>query len=222
MCQNQRKDDQNSARIDNLELLIGDCLGLVCFATYKQLISIVTSPAFPGWLAPLHFNPLRFEEFFSFVVTLTGSWVCSGVLLGAYATPAGASVKAALLTTSKTWIATVCVSAAQLILLTAAEDGALVGDFSQGFGRVLPLAASGPGEPFVTGAQILGLMAVWRAFYATYLDMSKFLSIEGARSMDDGDAARHFQEALLAAGALAAGSCLLLHLITVAFPDLGY
>ena len=85
-----------------------------------------------------------------------------------------------------------------------------------------PLAASGPGEPFVTGAQILGLMAVWRSFYAAYLDMSKFLSIDGARSMDDDGAAQHFQEALLAAGALAAGSCVFLHLLTVLFPDLTY
>ena len=47
------------------------------------------------------------------------------------------------------------VAAAQLVLLTAAEGGSLVGeaDFAS---RVLPLAASGPGEPFVTAAGVLG------------------------------------------------------------------
>lgn len=48
------------------------------------------------------------------------------------------------------------VAAAQLVLLTAAEDAALVGD--EGFASALPLAASGPGEPFVTAAGVLGLM----------------------------------------------------------------
>lgn len=56
------------------------------------------------------------------------------------------------------------VAAAQLVLVTAAEDKALVGDF--GFASALPLAASGPGEPFTTAAGVLGLMAIWRCFYA--------------------------------------------------------
>ena len=46
------------------------------------------------------------------------------------------------------------VAAAQLVLLTAAEDATLVGD--EGFASALPLAASGPGEPFVTAAGVLG------------------------------------------------------------------
>jgi hypothetical protein len=52
------------------------------------------------------------------------------------------------------WLVTMPVAAAQLVLLTAAEDVALVGD--EGFAAALPLAASGPGEPFVTAAGVLG------------------------------------------------------------------
>lgn len=52
------------------------------------------------------------------------------------------------------WLVTMPVAAAQLVLLTAAEDGSLVGD--EGFASALPLAASGPGEPFVTAAGVLG------------------------------------------------------------------
>lgn len=45
---------------------------------------------------------------------------------------------------------------------------ALVGD--QGWVDHLPLAARGPGEPFVTAAGVLGLMCMWRGFYCTHLD----------------------------------------------------
>lgn len=55
------------------------------------------------------------------------------------------------------WLVTMPVAAAQLVLLTAAEDGSLVGD--EGFASALPLAASGPGEPFVTAAGVLGELA---------------------------------------------------------------
>jgi len=33
---------------------------------------------------------------------------------------------------------------------------------------------TGAGEPFVTAAGVLGLMAVWRAFYTVYLDFWNF------------------------------------------------
>lgn len=49
-----------------------------------------------------------------------------------------------------------------------AESQALVTD--NGFADVLPLAAAGPGEPLGTAAAVLGLMAMWRSFYAVYLD----------------------------------------------------
>jgi hypothetical protein len=59
------------------------------------------------------------------------------------------------------------VAAAQLVLVTAAESQALVGQ--DGWGQVLPLAASGPGEPLGTAAALLGVMSMWRAFYAVYI-----------------------------------------------------
>jgi hypothetical protein len=39
-----------------------------------------------------------------------------------------------------------------------------------GFAGVLPLAAQGPGEPLGTAAALLGLMSMWRGFYAVHLD----------------------------------------------------
>lgn len=35
-------------QIDNPELLVGDGVALTCFALYKQIAAIVTSPNFPG------------------------------------------------------------------------------------------------------------------------------------------------------------------------------
>lgn len=49
-----------------------------------QIAAIMLAPAFPGVLAPLRFNPVRFEEFAGFAVTLCGTWVGTALLLGAY------------------------------------------------------------------------------------------------------------------------------------------
>lgn len=62
-----------------------------------QITAIILAPAFPGWLAPLAFNPLRFLEFFSFTTTLVGTWVASGMLLRGYKFGATADVQTALM-----------------------------------------------------------------------------------------------------------------------------
>ena len=76
--------------LDNRELLVGDVLSLTCFCLYKQvstpvptcrgkpgahllahtqITALIMMPSFPGWLAPLNFSLLRFEEFLSFLLT---------------------------------------------------------------------------------------------------------------------------------------------------------
>lgn len=102
------------------------------------------------------------------------------------------------------------VAAAQLVLLTASEDGTLVG--TEGFASALPLAASGPGEPFVTAAGLLGLMVVWRSFYATFLDVVNFRNAGGGKRDKDADQ-RHFMSALQAALVLSLAGCVLLQFL---------
>lgn len=34
-----------------------------------QITALILMPSFPGWLAPLNFSLLRFEEFLSFLLT---------------------------------------------------------------------------------------------------------------------------------------------------------
>lgn len=87
------------------------------------------------------------------------------------------------------------VAAAQLILLTAAEDHSLVG--TEGFGSLLPLPARGPGEPLVTAAGVLGTMLIWRCYYTVYLDFWNFRGADGSR-LDREKDALHFEQSLQA------------------------
>lgn len=119
-----------------------------------QITALILSPAFPGWLAPLHFSPERFSEFLSFALTLCGTWVGAGLLVGGYAADASADLNTAVSRTCRIWLASMPVCAAQLVLVTALEGRSLVG--AEDWADVLPLAATGPGEPFVTAAGVLG------------------------------------------------------------------
>jgi len=79
-----------------------------------------------------------------------------------------ADLRTALARTAGAWLIAMPVALCNLVLVTACGGRAPVGDAL--FARALPLAASGPGEPLVTAAGVLGLMAVWRAFYTLFLD----------------------------------------------------
>jgi hypothetical protein len=154
--------------LENLELAVGDSVSLVAFALYKQITSIVLSPQFPGWFAPINYNPIRFVEFTGFAATLVTSWLLAAYLTGGYSRTASLNIPTALTSTSLAWLVAMPVTAAQLVLSAAAESHALVA--TEGFASKLPLAASGPGEPFATAAGVLGVMAIWRCFYTSYLD----------------------------------------------------
>lgn len=170
-------------QLDNRELLVGDVISLVSFALWKQITAIIFLPTFPGWLAPLTFNPIRFVEFAAFAATLVGTWVACATLVGGYKLEASSGVRGnaahilcqvlftdlptALRYAIVVWLVSQPVAAAELVLLTAAEGATLVG--VEGFASVLPLAAAGPGEPFVTTFGVLGLMSVWRCWYTAYL-----------------------------------------------------
>ena len=111
-CRQRQRVVKAEMQLDNRELLVGDCLSLVSFCLYKQvnntaqcraplscsthtrkssqmsmyaqITAIILTPSFPGWLAPMHFNPTRFEEFLSFAITVCGTWVGASWLVGGY------------------------------------------------------------------------------------------------------------------------------------------
>lgn len=193
--------------MDTPELMVGDCVALLCFALWKQIAAIVTSTTFPGWLAPLSFNPLRFAEFANFAAMLMASWVVAAALTGGYSSrSACSSVPSALRMACQAWLVSMPVAAAQLVLVTAAESRALVGE--EGFASVLPVAASGTGEPLATAAGVLGVMSIWRAFYTVYLD--------SWHQRDFVLEAQRFRESLAAVAAVAAVCSVMLQLLEVA------
>lgn len=57
---------------------------ITCPDCAMQITAIILNPSFPGWLAPMHFNPIRFEEFLSFAITVCGTWVGASLLVGGY------------------------------------------------------------------------------------------------------------------------------------------
>ncbi|GBF90849.1 hypothetical protein Rsub_03703 [Raphidocelis subcapitata] len=182
--------------IENPELLIGDVVAVVSFSLYKEISSIVLSPDFPGWFAPLSLSPGRFWEFLSFAATTSAAWALAAALTGGLTYRASRNVPDALRAACWAWLVSMPVAAAQLVLLTAAESGALVG--TEGFAAALPLAARGAGEPVATAAGLLGVMCCWRALYAVWLD-----PWSAARQQIAAEA-QALREALAAAAALAA------------------
>lgn len=87
---------QASALFTGRDLITGDALLLIAFCIYKQLASIVLSPSFPGWLAPLEFSPTRCTELVGFIITVAGTWVACGMLNGDYSDPAKSALIAML------------------------------------------------------------------------------------------------------------------------------
>ncbi|CAG9461247.1 unnamed protein product [Pedinophyceae sp. YPF-701] len=148
------------------ELLIGDVLAIVVFALWRQLASIALAPDFPGWLAPLAFNPGRFVELANFVATLAGTWAAASLILGGYRRESLTSVPKMLQTTCQVWLVALPVALAWLLVSVLAENGALVGE---PLTTSLPLALRGPMEPAGIAAGMLGLMAAWRSWYTLYL-----------------------------------------------------
>ena len=54
------------------------------------------------------------------------------------------------------------------------------------------------GEPLVSAAGILGVMAIWRTYYAAFLDWRPFLSFDAARDAGPEEAARAWGETITA------------------------
>lgn len=197
--------------IENEELLIGDCVALFSYCCYKQIQAIVQAPDFPGLLAPLHFRPLRFLEFGGFSLTIIGTFVAVSFLTDGYSLRTSEKVKSLIENAFYSWLISMPVDASWLVLTAAIENGSLVGDI--GWYDNLPLAARGIGEPWVTAAQILGLVCVWRSFYGTFLETASFRSLSSLRNAKENDA-KNFVSTAITVSAIAIIEFIILHLLT--------
>ena len=74
------------------------------------------------------------------------------------------------------------------------------------------MVLTGPGEPFATAAGVLGLMALWRAFYTVYLDFWNIRTIHG-RPIDRYQDMLHFADALRSALFVSIAFCIVLQFL---------
>lgn len=179
-CQSSKK-----FSVENEELLLGDVLTLFTFCCYKQIQSIVFSPTFPGWTAPMRFNPDRFIEFFAFSFTCIGTLVAVSYVTGGYTVKTSQRVKSLIENGFISWFLSMPVDASWLVLVASRENNHFV--MEDGWADHLPLAATGIGEPWVTAAQILGLICLWRSFYGACIGMNSFRVAPSMRRESDRD-----------------------------------
>lgn len=197
--------------IENEELLIGDCVALFSYCCYKQIQSIIYAPDFPGFLAPLHFRPTRFFEFTGFSLTIIGTFVAVSFLTGGYSLKTSERLKLLIENAFYSWLISMPVDASWLVVTASIENGSLVGDV--GWYDTLPLAARGIGEPWVTAAQILGLVCFWRSFYGTFLETTSFRSISSLRQSSREEDVEIFLSAAKIVSAIAVAEFLVLHVL---------
>lgn len=159
--------------IENEELLIGDIVVLLSFCCLKQIDAIVTAPDFPGWTAPLEFRYERWVEFSSFLIATMATFCTATYLTGGYTKSSASSVSRLVENCAFVTFITCLMLAAQLVIGVASENASFVG--LEGWDDVLPLAARGIGEPWVSAAQLLGVSTGWRVIWYFFVDTSWFL-----------------------------------------------
>ena len=67
------------------KLVAADTTLIFAFSFARTLSVILTSPEFPGWLAPIRTDPVRFSTTLSFAGSWALAWFLSGLLLDAFA-----------------------------------------------------------------------------------------------------------------------------------------
>ncbi len=153
--------------------LIGDIVVLLSFCCLKQIDAIVTAPDFPGWTAPLEFRYERWVEFSSFLIATMATFCTATYLTGGYTKSSASSVSRLVENCAFVTFITCLMLAAQLVIGVASENASFVG--LEGWDDVLPLAARGIGEPWVSAAQLLGVSTGWRVIWYFFVDTSWFL-----------------------------------------------
>ena len=162
--------------IENEELLIGDVVTLLSFCCLKQIDAIVTSPDFPGWTAPLEFRYERWIEFSSFLIATVATFCTVAYLTNGYSKEGSSSLSRLVENCAFVTFITCLLLAAQLVIGVASENASFVG--LEGWDAILPLAARGIGEPWVTAAQLLGIATGWRIIWYFFIDTSSFLKLD--------------------------------------------
>jgi hypothetical protein len=78
------------------------------FAFARALGSVLLSPNFEGWLAPINVEPIRFSETIAFAGYASLLWVVSASLVDGYSACALGSPQSAVSTAARSWLAAAC------------------------------------------------------------------------------------------------------------------
>ena len=196
--------------IENEELLIGDIVTLLSFCCLKQIDAIVTAPDFPGWTAPLEFRYERWVEFSSFLIATIATFCTVTYLTSGYAKSSASQVSRLVENCAFVTFITCLMLAAQLVIGVASENASFVG--LEGWDDVLPLAARGIGEPWVSAAQLLGISTGWRVIWYFFVDTSSFLKLDRLNAYKETERGVLEEAAKVAAG-LAVVSLVILRIL---------
>ena len=148
---------------------------MCCYArcSYPRILA---RPCIAGWTAPLEFRYERWIEFCSFLCATVGTFTSVSFLTGGYSKSQSGSLKLLIENCSFVTVISSLLLAAQLVIGVASENASFVG--VEGWNDVLPLAARGLGEPWVSAVQLLGVTVGWRVIWYFFVDTSSFLTLE--------------------------------------------
>jgi hypothetical protein len=141
------------------------------FAFARALGSVLLSPDFQGWLAPIDVEPIRFSETIAFAGWASLLWVLGATLVDGYSAYALESPQSAVSTAARSWLAAACLYTVMTFALALGfhtcagwfcADAALWGQ-SELFGP--------PDNGTLLGTFGLGLaLLAWRVTFADFRD----------------------------------------------------
>lgn len=89
-------------------LLVADVTLILTFAFARTLALILSSPSFPGWLAPIRVEPGRLAATMNFAGTASLLWVSVALVVGGYSVASNADAAEAGKTAASTSAGFIC------------------------------------------------------------------------------------------------------------------
>lgn len=158
-------------RLDEPQLAALDVSIIFSFAFARALSSVLLSPDFAGWLAPINVEPIRFSETLAFAGYASLLWVLGATLVGGYSTYALESPQSAVSMAARSWLAAACLYTLMTFVLALGFD-TCAGWFCADAALWGQREMFGPPDTgTLLGAFGLGLALIaWRGTFADFRD----------------------------------------------------
>lgn len=158
-------------RIDDPQLAALDVSVIFAFSCARALGSVLISPDFEGWLAPISVEPIRFSDTLGFASYCSLLWVLGTLSVDGYSGLAIEDTRTAVGVAFRSWLAAGAIYTVATFALAIGFDccaGWFCADTSM-WGRHELLLA--PDIPTVLGSIGLGLALIsWRVTFAEFRD----------------------------------------------------